>query len=304
MEFGGELGVSVVATAVEDGDGDAVFDHCAEEGFIALLDFLEREVHLAEAIVAMVVCAGDPDDQIGREGVEGVCKGVEKLLEVHFTFDVANGFDIMGGGDFFCGIIFSDVDGVGVDVGVTCEDGGGAVALVCVCIDNHDFDARLFVLKIADGDGNVVEDAVAFSVFPEGVVGAAGEAYADALYESGMAGEASGFNFGGGAGKEFRRGGEAEEELLFAIEGGGLDFSDVIFFVDAEDAVEIGGCDFGDFLGTENFFCEEHVFGNPKFIHGEGVARGEWHFKRGGIETSHRIELSVARVKFKEVQWR
>lgn len=94
MEFGGELGLAVVAAAVEDGDGDAVADEGAEEDFVAALDVFEGEVHLAEAVVAVVVRAGDPDDEVRGEGIESAGEGGEELFEVHFTFDVADGLDV------------------------------------------------------------------------------------------------------------------------------------------------------------------------------------------------------------------
>ena len=75
VEFGGELGLAVVAAAVEDGDGDAVADEGAEEDFVAALDVFEGEVHLAEAVVAVVVRAGDPDDEVRGEGIESAGEG-------------------------------------------------------------------------------------------------------------------------------------------------------------------------------------------------------------------------------------
>lgn len=102
-----------------------------------------------------------------------------------------------------------------------------------------------------------------------------------------MAGEAGGFDFGGGAGEEVAGGGEAEDELFFAVEGGGLDFLDVGAVVDAEDVVEVCGFYFGDFLGAEDFFHEEHVFGDTEFIHGEGVPCGELEFEGLGVEAAH-----------------
>jgi hypothetical protein len=287
VELGGELRLAVVAAAVEDGDGDAVFDESAEEDFVAALDFLEGKVHLAEAVVAVVVGAGDPDDEVWGEFVKGVSEGFEKLLEVHFAFDVADGFDIEGAVDLFRGVVFPDVDGVGENAWVIAEEGGAAVALVGVGIDDHDFDVGLFVLEVADGDGDVVEDAVALAVFAEGVVCAASEADADAFGEGGVAGEAGGFDFGGGAGEKVAGGGEAEDELFFAVEGGGLDFLDVGAVVDAEDVVEIGGLDLDDFLRAEDFFREEHVLGDAEFIHRERVSCGELELEGLGVEAAH-----------------
>ena len=199
MELCGELRLPVVAAAVEDGDGDAVFDHRAQQHLVAALDFLERKVHLAEAIVAVVVRTGNPDHEIRGEFVERVGECFEKLLEIHLALHVANRLYIEARGDLFSRVVFADVDGVGENARVVAEYGGGSVALVGVGVDDHDLDVRLFVLEISDRDGDVVENAVALSVPAEGMVGAAGKADANALGECCVAGEAGGLHLGGGA---------------------------------------------------------------------------------------------------------
>lgn len=279
MEFGGELRLAVVAAAVEDGDGDPIADQGAEQDFVAALDVLEGEVHLPEAVVAMVVGSGDPDDEVGREFVERVGEGFEELLEIHFAFDEADGFDIERAGVFFGGVVSADVDGVGKNAGVIAEDGGGAVSLVGIGIDDHDFDVGLLVLEVTDGDGDVVEDAISFAMFAEGMMGAAGEADAYAFGEGGLTGEAGGFDFGCGSQEEFSGDGQAEEDLLFSVECAGLNFFYVTAVMDAEEVVEVGWLNFDDFLGTKDFFLEEHFLGNAELIHREGVSLWEVELK-------------------------
>lgn len=145
---------------------------------------------------------------------------------------------------------------------------------MCVGIDDHDLDVGLFVLQVSNGDGDVVEDAVALAVLSEGVVCAAGEADADSFRERCVAGEAGGFDFGGGSGEKIAGGGEAEDELFLAVEGGGLNFLDVRTVVDAQDVVEFGGLYLDDLLWTKDIFRKEHVLGDTEFIHGEGVSFG------------------------------
>jgi hypothetical protein len=287
VELGGELGLAVVAAAVEDGDGDAVFDEGGEEDFVAALDVFQGKVHLAEAVVAVVVGAGDPDDEVGGEGVERGGEGAEELFEIHFALDVADGFHVEGAADLVGGVVFADVDGVGEDAGVAGEDGSGAVALVGVGIDDHDFDVGLLVLEVADGDGDVVEDAVALAVLAEGVVGAAGEADADALSEGGVAGEAGGLDLGGAAAEEAGGGGQAEEDLFFAVKHAGLDFVDVFRLMDALEEVDRGGLDLDDFLGAEDAALQEHVLGDAEFVHGEGVSRRQFQLQFLRVKAAH-----------------
>jgi hypothetical protein len=123
---------------------------------------------------------------------------------------------------------------------------------VGVGIDDHDLNVRLFVLQIADGDGDIVEDAIALAMAAECMVGATGEADADAFDECGVAGEAGGLHLGGAAGVEFRRGGQAEQDLFFAAELAGLDFTDVIGLVDALEEVRGRAADLDDLLRPED----------------------------------------------------
>ncbi len=167
------------------------------------------------------------------------------------------------------------MDGVGENLRIIAKNGCGAVPLVGVRIDYHDPDSGALVLEIAYCDGDVVEDAVALAVLAERVVGAAGEADADSFLKRGVAGKAGGLDFGGGAREEVGRGGQSEQELLLPVEGGGLDLLDVSAVVDAEDVVEIGGLDLGDFLGAEDVFLEKHLLGNTEFVHRKRVAGGQ-----------------------------
>ena len=57
--------------------------------------------------------------------------------------------------------------------------------------------------------------------------------------------------------------------------------------MDAENVVELGGCNFDDFFRAEDFFREEHVLGDAELIHGEGVSLGELEFEGLGVKAAH-----------------
>lgn len=158
----------------------------------------------------MVVSARYPDDEVGVEDIEGTGEGAEELFEIHVALNVADGFDIHGAIDAAGGGSgLADVDGVGEDAGIVFQQAVGAVALVGIGIDDHDADAGLFFLEVADGDGDVVENTESFAASFESVVGSAGEADGYAFGEGRVAGLSGGFGLGGAAGEEARIGGEA-----------------------------------------------------------------------------------------------
>jgi hypothetical protein len=70
VEFGCKLGLSVVAATVEDGNGDAVFDHGAQQDFVTALDFFQGQVHLTKAVIAMIVGTRNPNHQIWDKLIE------------------------------------------------------------------------------------------------------------------------------------------------------------------------------------------------------------------------------------------
>lgn len=94
MQAGGEFWLTVAAASIENGHGDAVFDESAEQDFVAVAKVIGREIHLAVAVVLVIVGAGNPDHEVRREGIERTGKAAEKLVQVHRAFDIAHGFDI------------------------------------------------------------------------------------------------------------------------------------------------------------------------------------------------------------------
>lgn len=47
MEFGGEIWIFIIATAVEDGDGDAVLDEGPDDGVVTALHILGSKHHFS-----------------------------------------------------------------------------------------------------------------------------------------------------------------------------------------------------------------------------------------------------------------
>lgn len=287
MDFGGEFGLAVVSAAVEDGDGNAVAQEGAKQDFIAFLQVFEREIHLSEAVVAMVVGTCDPDYEIGGKNIERTREATEELFEIHAAFDVADGFDIHRALDFLGRVIFADVDGVGEDPWVVGEERSGAIALVGISIDDHDADTRSGGLEVADGNGDVIEDTVSLAMIGKGMMGAAGEADGDAFGERGTAGLACGFDFGGAALVEFWGHGKAEAQSFFLIELTAINFIEVGDGVNASEDVGGGRLDLDDFFGAEDVTIEQHVFGDTEFFHGKGVTMGKLEFEILRVKTSH-----------------
>src|SRR5258708_14023283 len=90
---------------------------------------------------------------------------------------------------FVGGVVVQLVDGEGEDGIVLAEDGGGAVAVVDVGVDDHGAGDFVAGLQGADGYGYVVDGAEAFAVAGIGVVEAASDVAAEAVLEGGFCGE-------------------------------------------------------------------------------------------------------------------
>ena len=68
-----------------------------------------------------------------------------------------------------------------------------------VGIHDHDLDVRLLVLQVADGDGDIVENAITLAVPAERMMRAARKTDADAFGQRGVTGEAGSFDLGDAA---------------------------------------------------------------------------------------------------------
>src|SRR5580704_9090825 len=81
------------------------------------------------------------------------------------------------------------MDGEGEDGIVFGKDGGGAIAVVDVCVDDHGAGDFVAGLKSTDGNGYIVDGAEPFAVAGIGVVEAAADVAAEAVLESRFSGE-------------------------------------------------------------------------------------------------------------------
>ena len=70
--------------------------------------------------------------------------------------------------------------GKGEDIGLTCQDGCGAIPLVHVTVHNEHLLGKTFLQQMKGGDGEVVEDAKALCPIGKGMVRSAGNVHGDA----------------------------------------------------------------------------------------------------------------------------
>ena len=218
----------------------------------------------------MDVGTGYPDDEIGGKLVDRGWKGVGEGGEVVVARDFAGESDVEVAGFFGAGVVTLAVDRVGEDALVLAEDAMSAVALVRVGIGDKNAEIGSRLVQIADGDGHVIEHAVAEAAFGKGVVGAAGEVGGHAMRERVMTGGDGGGGFEGGAVEQARLPGESEFVDLGVIESAVGQFEEVIAGVDAKKLAVRSRCDRADLHG--GIFRDEQIVGLGEFFHGEWMA--------------------------------
>ncbi len=81
------------------------------------------------------------------------------------------------------------MDGERKDGGIVGEDGGGAVAVVHVGINDHGFADGAIGLHFADGNGYIVDRAETLAMSGVGVMEAAADVAAEAIKGGGLRGE-------------------------------------------------------------------------------------------------------------------
>ncbi len=211
------------------------------------------------------------EENVGDESVEGCADGREKCVEILGVADVVGHVEVDVGGRFVGGIVVELVDGESEDGRIVGEDGGGAVAMVDVGVDDDGFADGGVGLEAADGDGDIVNGAEAFAVAGVGVMKTATDVAGKAIAKCGACG-------GDGA-----TGGEPEgvNELLgigdfefheFAGgERGGFEFVDPVRSVDEEDVGVGGGIGAEDVFGGCNGVAEKFVGDEAEFLRGEDV---------------------------------
>jgi len=254
MEAGGVLAVAVVAAPVEDSGGGSRSRDELQNVLVAGREVGVGEFHLAKAVVLVGVGASDPKNEVGGEVGKSRREGGFELLKVVGAADVTGEFDVEGAGSFYGRVVFPDVNRVGKDAGIGGEDGMGAVALVGISIEDEDAELGARGVQIADGDGDVVEDAVALAVVGERVMRTAGEVAGEAIGEGGVGRGESARDFEPRAGEQRLAGGQAEFQRRAWVERAGANLLEVVSRVDAEHKVERRGVDGMDRKGrTETF---------------------------------------------------
>ena len=254
MDAGRVFAVAVVAAAVKDRGGGSRPRDETQNVFVAGREVGVGEFHLAKAVVFVGVGPCDPKNQVGGKVEKSRREGGFELLKVVGSFDVTGEFDVEGTGGFDGRVVFSDVNRVGEDTAIGRKDGVGAVALMGISIEDEDAELGARDVQIADGDGDVVEDAVTLAVVGERVMRAAGEIAGEAIGESGVGRGESARDFEPRAGEQRLTGGQAEFLRRAWVERTGTNLLEVVVGVDAEHEVERRGVDGMDRKGRAETF--------------------------------------------------
>ena len=163
-------------------------------------------------VFAVGVCSAHVEEDVRLKVCDGFFYGGEECGQIFFVGYAVFEIEIERGVRFVGRVIVELMDGESEDGSVFVENGGGAVAMVDVGVDDDGAGNFFAGLQSADGYGYVVDGAEAFAVAGVGVVEAAANVAAEAVLEGG---------FGGGDGAA---GGEPEG----ANEFGGIGTSSFI----------------------------------------------------------------------------
>ena len=169
------------------------------------------------------------------------------------------------------GVVVRLMDGEGEDGWVVGEDGGSAIAVVDVGIDDHGFGDLVAGLQGSDGDGDVMNGAEAFAVAGIGVMEAATEVASKAVTKSGFGGHDGAAGSKPEGSHEFGRIRDLEFHLFAVRKRAGFEFLDPVRGVDTKD-VGVGGR-FGaeEVVDLSNAVVEEFVVNKAEFLRREDV---------------------------------
>ena len=136
----------------------------------------EQVLRAAVALGASAVTFVRTADDFGiREALEGHRQRLFQASEIFGAIDLTAHGDIKRPGLFLCGIIATDMDGIGEYTVVLGKNLVRAVALVGIRIDDKYAALRVNRMQVANGYCDIVEDAVAKSAIGEGMVCSTGE---------------------------------------------------------------------------------------------------------------------------------
>jgi hypothetical protein len=174
-----------------------------------------------------------------------------------------------------------------VNGGVIGKDGGGAISLMDITIeDERGTDAR-FKLHGACGDGDIIKDAVSAAAFGEGMMSAAGEIDGDAILE-GAARRRDGGSCGASAAFDhLERPGEADPPKFITGELSIEDALDPVGGMYESELFDFGGWRHHDIVLRESTagleaFAEQSVAGHGKLVPGR-----EWEDEEVGVVEFH-----------------
>ena len=200
--------VTAVAAARYGGNGQPVPLCAVKDHGIALAYPLITQGEIAKLVGMMHVHPGLIEDEIGgvepQRQIERLCQRGEVGIVLHAAWQG----EIHVGGGLVAGKIVFPVQGEGDDVAPPPAQGGTAIPLMDIEIDDQYLFAAPFVQTGLGGDHQIVEQAKAATKVPVGVVIATGDLQAAALREGVSAGGKGGphraqgaFNQHGGPGK-------------------------------------------------------------------------------------------------------
>ena len=189
MQAGRLATVAVVTAAVEHDRRDTGAARGGEDPPVALGDGVVVQRHLAEAVVAMDIGAGVPEDQPGAGAMERLLERRREGGEVFRSLDAARQRHIEIPRLLGRRVIATDVDRVREATRDAAQEGMGAVALVRVGVDDEDAQPGVLGRQRGAGHGDVVQDAETEAAGGEGMVGAAAEVGGQPVRERGSGGE-------------------------------------------------------------------------------------------------------------------
>ena len=179
------------------------------------------------------------------------------------------------------------------------EDGRGAVALVDVAVDDGNARDCAFAQQDGGGDGDVVEDAVAFAAIAERVVRAAGEVGRNARLPPSRSSESFARRRERGADRAPRpldhhfRPREADPPLRFGRKRAVRDPVDVAGVVDEPQRVPGNRLGERQVLGAQDALAEDPLAEQPVLRHRKAMLLGEWEDEGVGIESLHGGDAKV-----------
>ena len=146
-----------------------------EDQQVTVAESFDGQLQLSEAILLIRVDTSLIKDHVWLKLVENSRKMVGENGQVLVISQAIGQVDVEGPLLFAGRKVLLAVHGEGEDIRIALKDSRGAIALVDVTIDHGKAAGQTVSLQDANGNGNVIENTVAFTVVRIGMVGPAGE---------------------------------------------------------------------------------------------------------------------------------